>query len=464
MVKLNLNCIGKKGPNLMFKRLVYSLPLVAVILLSACSGQATATPTAAPTAVPTIVLPTAAASQDNSAAPTPAAAPTLPVTTGPATCKVVDSLLPVIPADAKPSIPPVDEKKDWVRGSADAPVTIIEYSDYQCPYCEQMSAGLDNFVKEQGKNVRFVYRHFPLSQHEKAPMAAQAAEAAGLQGKFWEMHDFLFAKANWDLWTPMTLEAFQTYLKEKAGPAIQGLDAAKFATDLTSDVIVTKVKDAQKEADTLGQDQKNGIQGTPTFYIFTKSQIYNAPPSVVLFANIINLVKQDDQRYKECPPMTVDPKKQYSATLKTAKGDIVVKLYPDKAQAAVNSFIFLANKGYYNNVSFHRVVPNFIAQTGDPSNSGMGGPGYTLGTEITRDMAFDREGLVGMIRSSEPDTNNSQFFITLGALPNLDQRYTLFGEVTSGMDVVKKLTLRDINSDANPAPGDIITSVTIEEK
>jgi len=110
------------------------------------------------------------------------------------------------------------------------------------------------------------------------------------------------------------------------------------------------------------------------------------------------------------------------------------------------------------------VVPNFIAQTGDPSNSGMGGPGYTLGTEITTDMVFDREGLVGMIRASDPNTNNSQFFITLGPLPALDHRYTIFGEVTTGIDVVKKLTPRDINTDANPAPGDVITSVTIEEK
>ena len=461
----------------MLKKLGYTLPLLVVILLSACSGQAAAVPTAAvpitapttvPTIAPTIAAPTAVPSAEStpvgSTAPTPVPAPTLPVTTGPAACKLVDSLLPILSADVKPSIPPVDDKKDWVIGPADAPVTIVEYSDFQCPYCEQMSSGLSAFIKQQGSNVRFSYRHFPLSQHEKAPLAAQATEAAGLQGKFWEMHDFLFAKVNWDVWTPMTLDAFTTYLKEKAAPAIQGLDAVKFATDLTSDAMVAKVKAAQQSADTLGADQKNGIQGTPTFFIFTKGQVYNAPPSVVLFENIINLVKLDDQRYKACPPMTVHPKKQYTATLKTEKGDIVIKLYPDKAQSAVNSFVFLANKGYYNGVSFHRVVANFIAQTGDPSNSGMGGPGYTLGTEITTDMIYDRAGLVGMIRASAPDTNDSQFFFSLGPLPNLDHRYTIFGEVTAGLDVVKNLTPRDVNTDANPPAGDIIKSVTIEEK
>ena len=459
----------------MFKKCLYTLPLLVVILISACAPQSAAVPTSAPTVpaaaattAPAAAAPTtSAATPDSSAAaaaPTPTPAPTLPVTTGPADCKLVDSLLPILPADARPTIPPINDKTDWVKGPANATVTILEYSDFQCPYCEQMSSGLDAFLKAEGDNVRFVYRHFPLSQHEKAPLAAQAAEAAGLQGKFWEMHDFLFAKANWDLWTPMTIDAFQTYLKEKAAPAIQGLDAAKFTTDLTSDAMVKKVKDAQTAADTLGQDPKNGVQGTPTFFIYAKDQIYNAPPSTVLFDNIIQLVKQDSKRYTACPSMTVDPKKQYTATLKTAKGDIVIKLYPDKAQAAVNSFVFLANKGYYSGVTFHRVVPNFIAQTGDPSNSGMGGPGYTLGTEITTDMVFDREGLVGMIRASDPNTNNSQFFITLGPLPALDHRYTIFGEVTTGIDVVKKLTPRDINTDANPAPGDVITSVTIEEK
>jgi cyclophilin family peptidyl-prolyl cis-trans isomerase/protein-disulfide isomerase len=461
----------------MLKKCLYTLPLLLVILLSACSGQAAAVPSAVPTvassvaptaaaastAVPTVLAPTAS-NQSSAAAPTPVPAPTLPVTTGPATCKLVDSLLPILPADAVPSIPPVDDKKDWIKGPADAPVTIIEYSDFQCPYCEQMTASMDGFLKQQGNNVRFVYRHFPLSQHEKAPLAAQATEAAGLQGKFWEMHDFLFLKANWDVWTPMTVDAFQTYLKEKAATAIQGLDVAKFSSDLTSAALVTKIKDAQTSVDALGQDPKNGIQGTPTFYILTKGQIYNAPPSVVLFGNIINLAKQDDHRVKACPPMTVDPNKQYTATLKTAKGDIVIKLYPDKAQAAVNSFVYLTNQHYYDGVSFHRVVPNFIAQTGDPSNSGMGGPGYTLGTEISSDLLFNKEGMVGMIRATDPDTNNSQFFIALAPLPNLDHRYTIFGEVTSGLDVVKNLTPRDVNTDANPAPGDIITSVTIEEK
>ena len=456
----------------MFKKLLYTLPLLVVILLSACSGQAAAVPTTALTAAPTTVPTTAAtgvspttapAAPQSAATAAPTALPTLPVTTGPAACKVIDTLLPIVPADAKPTIPPVDDKTDWVKGPADAPITIIEYSDFQCPYCEQMTASLDGFLKDQASNVHFAYRHFPLTQHEKAPLAAQAAEAAGLQGKFWEMHDFLFAKANWDVWTPMTIDAFQTYLKEKAAPAISGLDTAKFVTDLTSQAMVDKVKAAQQSAMTMGNDPKNGIQGTPTFFVFAKGQIYNAPPSVALFQSIINLVKQDDLRYKDCPPMTVDPKKQYTATVKTEKGDIVIKLYPDKAQASVNSFVFLANKGYYNGVTFHRVVPGFIAQAGDPSNSGMGGPGYLLGTEIATELTFSREGLVGMIRGQDPDTNNSQFFTALGPLPNLDHRYTIFGEITAGMDVVKKLTPRDVSTDANPVPGDKIISVTIQE-
>jgi cyclophilin family peptidyl-prolyl cis-trans isomerase len=160
--------------------------------------------------------------------------------------------------------------------------------------------------------------------------------------------------------------------------------------------------------------------------------------------------------------MVIDPQKQYTATLKTEKGDIVIQLFPDKAAMAVNSFVFLARQGWFNNVTFHRVIPNFVAQAGDPSGSGFGGPGYSFDNEIF-DLKFDKEGLVGMANSG-PGTNGSQFFITFAPAPNLDGKYTIFGQVIEGMDVAKKLTPRDTAQTPNLPPGDKILSVEIKEK
>ena len=432
---------------------------LVLFIFSAC-----ATPSASLT--PAVVSATQTPTVIQYVAPTaePTALPTLPVTSGPGDCKVLDTIMPVIPEEYKPTIPLIDEKQDWFLGNIDAPVIIIEYSDYQCPYCQYMSSTMDKFIKEHSNDIGFAYRHFVIPQHDKSFLAAQASEAAGLQGKFWEMHNFLFEKTNWDLWILMTQDEFKTYLEEKAVPAVSGLDKAKFMKDFAGKEISDKITKSQDDLYALANDSRNGLQGTPTFFVFVKGQVYNAPPLATVFENMINLSKLDDQRIKECPPMTVDSQKNYQATIKTEKGDIVIKLFPDKAQTAVNSFIYLAKKGYYNGVAFHRVIEGFIAQTGDPSNSGMGGPGYVLDTEITEDMNFDRSGLVGMIHGEEVNTNNSQFFITLNAIPDLSRRYTLFGEVVSGLGVVEELTPRDVNSEENPAPGDKIISITIEEK
>ncbi|MCE1252055.1 MAG: peptidylprolyl isomerase [Anaerolineae bacterium] len=463
----------------MLKKSLYTLPLLAMILLSACSGQVAAVMPAASVVPTTAAESTVAAPVTNTevatqnattdgsatAEPTPARMPTLPVSTAPATCKVVDSLLPEIPEQYRPSIPPVDEKTDWIEGPSDAVITLIEYSDFQCPYCQQIANELDEFMAKQNGQVRLVYRHFPLQMHDKSSMAARASEAAGLQGKFWEMHDFLFKPDNWSVWTALESEAaFVTYLKEKAAPAISGLDQKKFTADLESDAIKTKVNSALTEVIKLASDPNNGLQGTPTFYLITGGQTYTLSANVILFENVLNMVKLNSRLYKECPPQVVDSAKEYTATIKTEKGDIVIKLFPDKAPTTVNSFIFLAKEGYFDGNSFHRVISNFVAQTGDPSDSGLGGPGYEFDTEIAEGVAFDKEGMVGMARGQNTDTNGSQFFITMDKLPNLDRLYTIFGEVTSGMDVVKKLTLRDVSSDPNPPAGDKIISVTIEEK
>jgi len=162
------------------------------------------------------------------------------------------------------------------------------------------------------------------------------------------------------------------------------------------------------------------------------------------------------------PAMTIDVKKQYFATVVMAKGEqFVIQLYPDKAPIAVNSFVFLANKGYFNGTTFHRVIDGFMAQGGDPTGTGNGGPGYQFNNE-TNDLKFDKAGVMAMANAG-PNTNGSQFFITFGPYASPESNYTIFGQVISGMDVVNGLTRRDPNT--NPTfTGDAIKSITISEK
>jgi cyclophilin family peptidyl-prolyl cis-trans isomerase len=142
-------------------------------------------------------------------------------------------------------------------------------------------------------------------------------------------------------------------------------------------------------------------------------------------------------------------------------GEFVIEFYADKAPITVNSFVFLAREGYFNGVTFHRVLEGFMAQGGDPTGTGGGGPGYQFVNEDS-DLRFDKAGVVAMANAGR-DTNGSQFFITFAPTPQLDGGYTIFGQVTSGMEVVNNLTRRDPNLRPDFS-GDVIESVTIQEQ
>lgn len=169
----------------------------------------------------------------------------------------------------------------------------------------------------------------------------------------------------------------------------------------------------------------------------------------------------EEGMYSSPPPMTIDPEKDYTATITTPRGDIVVRLRPDIAPQSVNNFVFLAREGFYDGLTWHRVLENFMAQGGDPTGTGMGGPGYSIPAEFTNEVLFDRPGLLAMARSSDPNSAGSQFFITTAAAPWLNGQYTIFGEVVEGQDIVTNIPLRD--PDTATTPGEEIVSVTIEE-
>jgi len=169
------------------------------------------------------------------------------------------------------------------------------------------------------------------------------------------------------------------------------------------------------------------------------------------------------QTYNAPPPMTIDPKKNYTATITTPRGDIVVKLRPDLAPQTVNSFVFLSKAGFYDGLTWHRVLSNFMAQGGDPTGTGTGGPGYSIPDEFTDKVLFDKPGILAMAHSSQPNSNGSQFFITTAPAPYLNQKYTVFGEVQQGQEIVNGIPLRD--PDQNPTtPGEQIVKITIAEQ
>ena len=168
------------------------------------------------------------------------------------------------------------------------------------------------------------------------------------------------------------------------------------------------------------------------------------------------------RQYDSAPPMTIDTSKKYFATVEMEKGgSFIIELYPDKAPITVNSFVFLAREGYFDGVTFHRVLEGFMAQGGDPTGTGMGGPGYQFENEDS-DLTFDKAGVVAMANAGR-DTNGSQFFITFDAAEFLNGGYTIFGQVIEGMDVVNEITRRD--PEQNPTfLGDAIKTIVISEE
>tara|TARA_A100001037_G_scaffold304986_1_gene343582 strand:+ start:8381 stop:9091 length:711 start_codon:yes stop_codon:yes gene_type:complete len=175
--------------------------------------------------------------------------------------------------------------------------------------------------------------------------------------------------------------------------------------------------------------------------------------------------------------MRIDVNKTYLATIVTAKGDIVLELYPDKSPIAVNNFVALSQEGFYDNITFHRVIRNFVAQSGDPTGTGQGGPGYTIEDEYN-DLSHET-GVIAMANKAVTNSAGSQWYITLSPQPFLDTMengekkrctllgthcHTVFGRVVEGFDdVVKKITYRDPSKAPN-YQGDIIKTIIIEEK
>jgi len=347
------------------------------------------------------------------------------------------------------SLFPLLSSADFSRGPANAPVTLIQYCDFQSQGCKAMADISAELIKNRS-DLQVVFRPLPLiGVLDKSEASVLAALAADEQGKFWEMHDLLFAKHN--EWTSLTVSQFNAWVVKEA-PAV-GMDADQLAAAMKS------AETADRLASLYEAARSMGIAAVPLLLI-NGEQFY-----LLDYQNIsdtVGIIALGHRQFTDCPPFIIDASKQYIATIETGKGEIVLQLFPDKAPLAVNSFVFLAQQGWFDGVTFHRVIPGFMAQAGDPSGTGRGNPGYFFKNEIS-DLLFSKPGVVGMANSG-PDTNGSQFFITYAPAAHLNGSYTIFGQVLAGMDVLEQVTPRDPAQGIGLAPGDKILSVTIEVK
>lgn len=315
---------------------------------------------------------------------------------------------------------------------------------------------LEKIKEEYGDEMRLVFRHLPLiTIHDKALLTAEAAEAAGAQGKFWEMHDLLFERQQeWNsLSEAEMLDQLVAYAEE-----IELEDVDQFRSELEDNTYTEALL-----ADYEQTNRSANLNSTPT--IFVNRVLFPAQAFGISYEGVdafVKLMKLRENWYTE-PEQVIDPDKEYTATIETGKGDIVIDLFADTAPVNVNSFVFLAQNDWYEGTTFHRVLPGFVAQGGDPTGTGVGFPGYRCGDEIDPSRTFAGPGIVSMANSG-PDTNGSQFFITYDALPQLDANFTIIGQVIEGLEVAESLMSRDPQREANVPPGDKIIDIVIEEK
>jgi cyclophilin family peptidyl-prolyl cis-trans isomerase/protein-disulfide isomerase len=345
------------------------------------------------------------------------------------------------------------ESRGHVSGPVNAPVTIIVFSDYQCLQCAFLAASLRQIRLTHPNDVRLIYMHAPQKNRDKDYLAIQAAEAADLQDKFWEMHDLLFeSQAEWSDGSGLAPADFEAWAVAQV--ASLGMDAVRFQSDFEGPVVADRLQQ-------VIQGTAAGQPFTPPRLFVNSTSPYTALADFASLDTVVRLVALAARQFNACPPGSIDPLKQYIVTLHTAKGDIVLQLYPEKAPQAVNNFVFLARSGWYNGITFYRVLPDNRVMTGDPSETGLGNPGYLFETEIASGLQFDQPGMLAMDNDG-PDTNGSRFFITLAPAPQMDGQYTIFGQVLSGLDILSALTARDPQPGIYLPPGDELISVTTE--
>ncbi len=348
----------------------------------------------------------------------------------------------------------VDVGVDHVKGNPQAATTIIEYGDFQCPACAAFHPQMKTLMGTVSDTVRLVFRHFPLPQHDKAIPTAYAAEAAALQGKFWEMHDLLYEKQSEWSGKPMT-EITATL---KAYAEALNLDIAQFERDLTSEAVAARV---QRDVDS---GNAANVAGTPSLFLDGSDipvQAFQQPDTAEQLRTYADRRAQATANLSTRtfdftkPEQVISKDAKYVMTVKTNRGDIVAELDPALAPVNVNATVFLAQQGYFDGAP---VVLNDgqigAVLIGNPTVAGN--PGFECGVELTPG-AMAQPGVVALFGGNA--TSSAQFIFTYSPTLELDGRFSVIGQITSGLDVVKALTAAQ-----GDAKADVINAVTVEQK
>lgn len=360
--------------------------------------------------------------------------------------------------EAPPGSPFVLEPAEHALGSPDALATILFYSDLLCDACAERWPLVRALAEQSPEDVRVVFRHIPISPSGEgsAATAAEAAEVAYLLGDeaaFLDMIDVLFAGR--DEWADLEGDDLVDTMADYAGEL--GLDEDDFAAALeegAAEPVVSAGFDSALMA---------GIPDLALPVLVVNGQPYPSDQigDVSLIASLA-VVATDEARFNTAPPQVIVSDSRYMARLEMETGVAYLVLFPETAPVTVNNFAYLACQDYYDGITFHRVLPGFVAQGGDPSATGFGGPGYTIPDEWQRNpFSFDRAGLLSMAKSQAPDSASSQFFITLAPTPSLDQGFTIFGEVVEGLEAVEGLAPRDPSQPGPLPPGSGLIDVTV---
>ncbi len=359
--------------------------------------------------------------------------------------------IPVNPTPTLMPIAPINDD-DWSRGPDTAAATLLVYCDFQSPYCVDLAAVILELATIYPEDLRIIYRQYPLlTVHDKASLAGQAAESAGQQGQFWATYSLL--NSDYDEWKDLDPESFLEWLL--VATKHLDLDHQQFEEDLRGG----RFEESMKESFINAYDA--GINGTP--FIFLNENWFRLNPTQLNLEAALRLELLSFRMYESLPEMAIDPEASYLVHMQLNIGEVVLQLFPKSAPMAVNSFVFLAENGWFNGSPFHRVVPGKYVQTGDPTGTGLGGPGYFLPDEIDPDLDFNQPGIAALT-STGPSTSGSQFFITLSPLPELNGTRTIFGHVVKGLDLLRELEGRDPLEDLLTPPQAYIESIRIEVK
>jgi cyclophilin family peptidyl-prolyl cis-trans isomerase len=234
-----------------------------------------------------------------------------------------------------------------------------------------------------------------------------------------------------------------------------GLDTDQFAQELKDHVHLAKVESDTQDA------MQAGLSGTPSYIVngvvYPTQELGLNPLRVAGFVQLLTM-----QQYSEIPPQVVDPEKEYVATIRTSRGDVVAELLPEQAPANVNGFVFLSQEGWYDGLDFFYVQPEVAAYSGDPTNLGwsLPFPGYYCGNEVTPDVTFDEAGMLALF-TPEPGRNSSLFFITYTPQPSFNGQFTIIGRVIDGMDVAGALAPVQPGDGTTP---DYIETILVDER